>query len=168
LEVRPHDGVDNDAQAAILPYKSELDFCADLPYTCLITWDREAGHVQATSWSPLAKSSKGKSNMSRFLRMQFLALVLFSTPVLLAQGTGSITGTVRDNTGAVVPKAEVALTDTGTLNSLHSTTNTEGEYLFAAVPPGTYDLAINAVGFAKYESKGSSCALPSGRVSMPL
>jgi hypothetical protein len=86
--------------------------------------------------------------------MQFFALVLFSTPVLLAQGTGSITGTVRDNTGAVVPKAEVALTDTGTLNSLHTTTNAEGEYLFAAVPPGTYDLAINAVGFTKYESKG--------------
>jgi hypothetical protein len=72
----------------------------------------------------------------------------------MAQGTGSITGTVRDNTGAVVPKAEVTLTDTGTLNSLHTTTNAEGEYLFAAVPPGTYDIAINAVGFNKYESKG--------------
>jgi len=61
---------------------------------------------------------------------------------------------VRDNTGAVVPKADVTLTDVGTLNSLHTTTNAEGEYLIAAVPPGTYDLTISVVGFSRFESKG--------------
>ena len=41
--------------------------------------------------------------------------------------------------------------DTGTRNSMHTTTNSEGEYLLAAVPPGTYDLTVTAVGFNRQE-----------------
>ena len=79
---------------------------------------------------------------------------LLVAPHLFAQGTGSITGTVRDNTGAVIPAADISLTDTATKNTLRTTTNTGGEYLFAAVPPGTYDLTVAATGFNKYEAHG--------------
>jgi hypothetical protein len=72
---------------------------------------------------------------------------------LFAQGTGSITGTVRDNTGAVVAKADVTLTDTATRNVLETSTNSEGEYLFAAVPPAVYDLSLSAVGFNAYDAR---------------
>lgn len=88
------------------------------------------------------------------IRRAFLPLLILLAPTLFAQGTGSITGTVRDNTGAVVPKADVTLTDTGTRNSLKTTTNSDGEYLFAAIPPGTYDLMVAAVGFNTYDAKG--------------
>jgi len=73
---------------------------------------------------------------------------------LYAQGTGSITGTIRDTTGAVVPNASVTLTDTGTRNALKTTSNSEGDYLFAAIPPGIYDLSVTAVGFNAYDAKG--------------
>ena len=74
--------------------------------------------------------------MQAFRRTLF-SLVILCTPALFAQGTGSITGAVRDNTGAVVAKAEVTLTNTGTQTPLKTTTNADGEYLFAAIPPGT-------------------------------
>jgi hypothetical protein len=88
-----------------------------------------------------------------FLCAALVALVL-AAPALLAQGTGSITGSVRDNTGASIPKADVALTDTGTGNTIRTTTNAEGEYLLAALPPGSYDLTVTATGFNSYQSKG--------------
>jgi hypothetical protein len=84
----------------------------------------------------------------------FLPLLILFAPALFAQGTGSITGAVRDNTGAVIAKAEVTLTNTGTRTALRTTTNTDGEYLFAAIPPGTYDLAVSAVGFNTYDANG--------------
>jgi hypothetical protein len=92
--------------------------------------------------------------MSNYLRRSLLPLLFLFAPTLFAQGTGSITGTVRDNTGAVVPKANVVLTDTGTRNSLKTTTNSDGEYLVAALPPGVYDLTVTLAGFNRYDVKG--------------
>src|SRR5579862_9059887 len=91
--------------------------------------------------------------MQRFCRVLLPLLILFA-PTLFAQGTGSITGTVRDNTGAVVAKAEITLTNTGTRTALKTTTNESGDYLFAAIPPGTYDLSVRAVGFNTYDATG--------------
>jgi hypothetical protein len=92
--------------------------------------------------------------MVRSLRITFISLLLLCAPLLFAQTTGSITGTVRDNTGAVVSMADVTLTDTATGTALKTTTNADGEYLFAAEPAGTYDLAVSAVGFNTYDAKG--------------
>jgi len=92
--------------------------------------------------------------MQRTFQWIFLALLILSASLLYAQGTGSITGTIRDTTGAVVPNASVTLTDTGTRNALKTSSNSDGDYLFAAVPPGTYDLSVTAVGFNAYEAKG--------------
>ena len=47
------------------------------------------------------------------LCIRSLLLILFTSAVMLAQ-TGAITGVVRDNTGAVIPGAQVTITDTGT------------------------------------------------------
>ena len=91
--------------------------------------------------------------MQRFCRVFFPLLILLA-PTLFAQGTGSITGAVRDNTGASIAKAEVTLTNTATRTPLKTTTNADGEYLFAAIPPATYDLSVSAVGFNTYSAKG--------------
>jgi len=91
--------------------------------------------------------------MQRLNRV-LLPLLILVAPTLFAQGTGSITGAIRDNTGAVVAKAEVTLTNTGTRTVSKTTTNESGEYLFAAIPPGTYDLSVSATGFNTYDAKG--------------
>jgi hypothetical protein len=92
--------------------------------------------------------------MQGIFRRALLPLLILSTSTLFAQGTGSITGTIRDSTGAVVPNANVSLTDTGTRNALKTTSNSDGDYLFAAIPPATYDLSVTAVGFNAYDAKG--------------
>lgn len=82
-----------------------------------------------------------------------LAVVLAATP-LQAQDTGVITGTVRDHTGAVVPGAEVKVTAAAGGIDRTTTTNSEGEYLAAGLPGGTYNLTIAAKGFKTYKADG--------------
>jgi hypothetical protein len=75
------------------------------------------------------------------------------TPFLLrAQiaGTGNIQGTVADSTGAVIPNADVTLTDEATHVKRTTVTSGAGVYLFPGIPVGTYDLSASATGFKKY------------------
>ncbi len=62
--------------------------------------------------------------------------------------SGDLAGTVTDPSGAVVPNASVAATNTATGVKATSTTNTAGEYHFPNLAIGNYDLAVTAQGFA--------------------
>lgn len=73
---------------------------------------------------------------------------------LLAQGTGSITGTVRDNTGAIVPNAAITITRTEQGTIYKTTSNKDGQYLQAGLPPGTYNLKVAAPGFNTFATSG--------------
>lgn len=68
--------------------------------------------------------------------------------------TGNITGTVTDTSGAVVPGAQVVITNTGTGARITATTDARGGFTATALPFGTYDVRANARGFATAESKG--------------
>jgi hypothetical protein len=62
---------------------------------------------------------------------------------------GSITGTVQDSTGAVVPNAQVTLLNTDQNITLQTRTNGDGGYTFSPVRIGHYSLSVTAKGFAK-------------------
>jgi len=62
---------------------------------------------------------------------------------------GSITGTVTDTTGAVVPDAVVTLLNTDVGLSLKNTTNSGGVYTFSPIRIGHYSVTVTAKGFAK-------------------
>jgi hypothetical protein len=62
---------------------------------------------------------------------------------------GSITGTVQDTTGAVVPGAQVTLLNTDQGITLQTKTNGDGGYTFSPVRIGHYSLSVTAKGFAK-------------------
>ena len=85
-------------------------------------------------------------------------LVLFSILLIssaaFGQATGLITGTVHDSTGAVIQGADVALTDVARTTQLTTVTNAEGNYFFAGLGSGTYDLTISASGFKKFQARG--------------
>jgi hypothetical protein len=62
--------------------------------------------------------------------------------------TGSITGTVTDSTGALVPHAQVTATDLDTGVRTQQFTNEAGIYTLRFLPIGHYNLAVGSTGFA--------------------
>lgn len=61
--------------------------------------------------------------------------------------TGQVVGTVRDATGAVVPKAEVILIDLGTGATFETVSGGNGGFVFPNLQPGRYQLTATAQGF---------------------
>ncbi len=81
--------------------------------------------------------------------------VLTLCAVAWAQDTGSITGTVKDPTGAAVASARVVVASPERSINRVTTTNSAGEYNVSALPGGTYDIVVTATGFKKFEAKGA-------------
>lgn len=73
---------------------------------------------------------------------------------LFGQDTSSITGTVRDTSGAVVPGASVKVTDPAQGIARTTATDSAGSYLVPALPPGTYDIQVTSQGFKTYHAQG--------------
>ncbi len=85
----------------------------------------------------------------------FAALLIFSATLSTAQlDTGAIVGTVRDSSGAAVPKATITVTNTATGVAVTTETNTAGEYQVTALKPGTYSVKVSAPGFASQVNNG--------------
>ena len=89
--------------------------------------------------------------LTRFkLPSLFVALFLMMTAsVVQAQivETGTITGVVKDNSGAVVPNAHVTVRDTGTGLATNTVTDTDGIYVTPPLHPGNYEVAVESPGF---------------------
>jgi hypothetical protein len=68
--------------------------------------------------------------------------------------TGRIGGSVTDTTGAVIPGAVVTLTDDATGIAQTAKSGGSGDYVFTAVNPGVYSLAVKAPGFQQFVSTG--------------
>jgi hypothetical protein len=81
-------------------------------------------------------------------------LAMFVATNLRAQDTGVITGTVRDNTGAVIQGADVKISGTAGGIERATTTNSDGDYLAAGLPGGNYNLTISAKGFKTFKGNG--------------
>jgi hypothetical protein len=81
-----------------------------------------------------------------------LILMLFPgfSMVTRADVGGAVSGTVKDPSGAVIPKAIVTVTNTGTGVRQAVTTNGTGAYSFPGLAVGHYDLDIAARGFRPY------------------
>ncbi|PYT89934.1 MAG: hypothetical protein DMG36_21225 [Acidobacteria bacterium] len=79
-----------------------------------------------------------------------LLVAFFSAAPAWAQtaSTALVLGTVTDPGGAVVPDANVELTNTATNETKTVTTNSAGQYVFPNTAPGTYTLKISKAGFA--------------------
>jgi len=101
----------------------------------------------------LMRSFSSPARLRHAVTWRFLAiccLLTITAGPLLAQSTfGSILGTVRDASGALVPGAEVTLVNTGASTSRSITTDAAGNYAFKNIDVGRYALTIAAPGFEK-------------------
>jgi hypothetical protein len=92
--------------------------------------------------------------------MKFQRVVLGISSVLMlcaagwAQTTGSITGTVKDPSGAAVSGASVVVTSSERGITRQMTSNSSGDYNESGLPAGMYDVLVSATGFKKYQAKG--------------
>ena len=78
----------------------------------------------------------------------FLSLVLFAQVQLNAQAVASITGSVTDPSGAVVPGVNVTLVNVLNASTYKAVTNAEGSYLIVNVTPGPgYKISFERDGF---------------------
>src|SRR5579862_8176316 len=84
-----------------------------------------------------------------------LATLIFGATFALAQGivTGSISGVVQDPQGAVVPNANVSVTHLTTNRVFKTQSTSAGIVSLRDLPPGAYNVKIDAANFRAYESK---------------
>jgi hypothetical protein len=89
------------------------------------------------------------------LRTAIVALLLFfSCGSMRADTGGSISGTVKDPTGAVTPDTAVIARNVGTGAQQTANTNSDGFYAFAALPVGRYEIETFRPGFKPYKRTG--------------
>src|SRR5689334_21270397 len=90
-------------------------------------------------------------DMTRLLGI--LALVLACSASGFAQGvqTGTIRGTVKDQQGLPLPGATVTATSPALQGERTAVTDSDGVFLFRAVPPGTYALKVEMSGMTPLE-----------------
>jgi hypothetical protein len=84
---------------------------------------------------------------ARYRRLTLASILLLSTVALWAATGGSISGTVTDQSGAVVPDATLELVNTGQHSTYHVKSDRQGLYSFPNLAVGHYDLTITAAGF---------------------
>jgi hypothetical protein len=76
-------------------------------------------------------------------------------PVALAQsGRGTLSGSVADPTGAIIPGAALDLREISTGSRYAAKSNGQGLFTFPELPPGTYSLAVTSPGFESYTQNG--------------
>ena len=86
----------------------------------------------------------------RLLRSLMCAGLVMSPSILFAQSyTGTLVGTVKDTSGAVIPHATVTITNQQTDRRESVTTNLEGRYTSLPLPPGSYRVEAGLQGFRR-------------------
>src|SRR5579875_2561835 len=99
---------------------------------------------------------QGNPGAARTLLLIAVVAILSAALTARAQVLyGSLTGTVADASGAVMPNLTVTLTNQGTGEVRSATTTAQGEYRFGDVLPGTYTVSVPRTGnFAAFSQKG--------------
>src|SRR6267378_4709428 len=93
--------------------------------------------------------------MERITRTLFVSLaVLLGCAAAWAQGTAELSGTVKDQSGAVLPGVEINATQTATAAKRSTVSDETGNYVLPNLPIGPYVLEAGLPGFKSYVQSG--------------
>ena len=95
----------------------------------------------------------------------FAVVMLAMAAVTSAQTTGTLTGTVKDAQGAVIPGATVTITSETRGTSQEQTSASTGDFAFTNIVGDTYTVKVTMDGFKTTERKGVAVS-PGDRVSI--
>src|SRR3982074_870222 len=119
-------------------------------------------------WSRASQTNPQAGAIGRIHRVLrfFLAVLMCVVPLFtLAQAPGgSITGTIRDDTGSVIPGVQISIKDVSTGQLRTTLTDSSGSYSLPALPVGNYELMVSAGGFVTQVLTGITIAVGSERV----
>jgi hypothetical protein len=87
-----------------------------------------------------------------FLFVVMVGWLLCGASAILAQGLASINGTVTDATGAVVPNAQVTVTQIDTGGVITVTSNANGQFVFPSLAPSHYSIKVVSDGYQNYSA----------------
>ena len=116
------------------------------------------------------RSRAAKSSFLLLKIFTILIIVFLAVPYLLFAQIGSvgqISGSVRDQSGAVVRGASVVLTNPATGQSRTIKTDASGSYVVTNLPAGIYDLTAEETGFKKFQQKGLRLD-PAGKLTVDI
>src|SRR5579864_4054400 len=104
----------------------------------------------------VALSSPFRFSKTNRSLLYLLALLLFLPTLVFAQAdTGTLTGTVKDTSGASVPDAMVTVRNTATGATRVVQTGSDGVYTVPGLPPALYDVTTSKAGFADYKAQAT-------------
>ena len=84
-------------------------------------------------------------------RIVLLLLLFVSASVFAQEFRATLSGRVTDSTGAVVPNADITVTNTDTGVQVKTKSDPTGQYTTPFLLPGPYKLNLTATGFQSYE-----------------
>lgn len=111
--------------------------------------------MSGTIWRNFANLYGGRltgRGARRFLSI--CAVMLLLAPLGSTQTSSSISGTVKDPTGAVIPGAKVVLSNQDNKSTRSLKSNGEGFFYIAGVPAGIYEVSISSKGFENWNVTG--------------
>jgi hypothetical protein len=120
------------------------------------TNERISSKTKHTAASPAPSAHSSARSFPPFAAYLIIATIslLSAAHTACAQGTtGSITGTVTDSSGAIIPGATVTVTNVATNLSRTVTTSGIGTYTVTELLPGTYTVKVDKSSFSPFEEK---------------
>ena len=88
-----------------------------------------------------------QANSFRLLVFVFLLLAIAPVALLAQSSTGSLSGTITDESGAALPGVTVSATNMATGAERNAVSNSTGHYEIGLVPPATYNVKADLAGF---------------------
>jgi hypothetical protein len=92
--------------------------------------------------------------MRRVLLTSLILVAIVAVPAFGQGDRSQIAGFVRDQSGGVIPGATVTITNSQTRFAWTAVTDARGYYVFPALPPGVYEVAVELQGFKKWMQTG--------------
>jgi hypothetical protein len=114
---------------------------------------RTTGRQQQSSRMPQQRSGILSATAGFFL-LSILSVLLLSTGAFAQEFRGTISGTVTDPSGAVVPGASVVITETQTGTINRTTSDSAGLYVVPFLAPGEYSITATKAGFEAFTRGG--------------
>ena len=94
----------------------------------------------------------------------FMLAICFSAPARAQVAGGTLSGTISDPSGRLVPQALISIQNIATGITTTVTTNSDGYYTAANLLPGEYQVTVSAKGFATEVRKGISLTVGAQQV----